>query len=196
MGSRVMLAGVLIAGLSLVLWGCGGEGSAVASIAINPDEVTVAQRGTVQLAASVYDEQGGRMSDRPLNWASSNTQVVTVSQDGFLQSNRAGSAVVTAEANGVTASVPVTVTPVATGITVTPNPATVAQGATLQLVAMVTDLDGEPIPGAFIFYTSTNEGLATVSTTGLVDPVGPIGTVDISISHATIFVTVPVTITP
>lgn len=191
-------AGTLTAtALLLGVWGCGGEeGSGVANIVVSPAEVEVPQRGTVQLDASLYDEEGALMSDRPLNWSSSDAAVVSVNANGFLQAGRTGSAVITAETNGVSATVPVTVTPVATSVTVTPNPVVLNQNGSVQLTATVRDLDGEPIVGAFVFYSSANANIVTVNSTGLVQSTGPAGNTTVSVSHATLFTDIPVTVNP
>lgn len=59
------------------------------------------------------------------------------------------------------------VTPVAT-VTVTPPSAAIVIGGTVQLAAAAADAGGEPIPGATFTWSSDAQGVATVSSTGLV----------------------------
>jgi len=66
-----------------------------------------------------------------------------------------------------TADVTITDAPVTT-VGVSPAAASIAVGATVQLSATPQDLNGNPLPGRVVTWASTNPGVATVSSIGLV----------------------------
>jgi uncharacterized protein YjdB len=56
---------------------------------------------------------------------------------------------------------------------VTPNPASVSVGRTVQLTATVTAANGTVLTGRSVAWSSSNEALATVDQTGKVTGVAP-----------------------
>ena len=89
--------------------GCHGS-SRAASVEVTPGSAAVVAGQTVQLSATVRDQSGTPIG-RPVTWASDNTQVATVSGSGLVTAAAAGSASITASADGVTGSSSVTVSP-------------------------------------------------------------------------------------
>jgi PKD repeat protein len=89
--------------------GCHGA-SRAASVEVTPASGTVPAGGTLQLTATVRD-QAGNVIGRPVTWTSSNDQVATVSGSGLVVAASAGSATMTATADGVNGSSAITVTP-------------------------------------------------------------------------------------
>ena len=85
----------------------------VASVALTPGAApAVAVGGTVALAAEPRDSTGGSLAGcQAVTWSSSATAVATVSAEGVVTGVSAGSATITAEAGGRTATVAVTVQP-------------------------------------------------------------------------------------
>ncbi len=64
------------------------------------------------------------------------------------------------------------VTPVPMDVEVAPGEITFTEvGATETLSATVLDADGEPIPGAEVTWSSSNEGVATVTAEGVVEAI-------------------------
>ncbi len=184
--------------LTLVLASCGGsddDGPELAEIEVTPNPVTLAQQQTAQLQASVLNDAGQLVTGIAVTFASSNADVATVSNTGLVTAGHAGTASILVKGGGLTATVPVTVNAVSTAIVVSPNPGVVPQNGTLQLTAVVNDLAGLPIPGAPITFTSSVPGLATVSSSGLVDPVGPSGQVQITVTSGDLNTSVAVAIT-
>jgi len=138
----------------------------VRSVTIQPGRVTLDPGGTVQLTASARPRKF-----RSFAWASSNRAVATVSASGLVTAVAAGTATITATTNGVSGSATVTVrsgaVPVAS-VTVTPNPASVPAGGTVQLTATPRDADGNPLSGRQITWTTNAASIATVNASGLV----------------------------
>jgi hypothetical protein len=81
----------------------------VASVLVEPDEATIAQSETVQLAATTLDAEGNALPDRPVSWSSSNAAVATVSTTGLVSGVAGGAATITATAEGQSGSAVITV---------------------------------------------------------------------------------------
>src|SRR5207245_4576237 len=76
----------------------------------------------------------------------------------------------TSEGQSGTAAITVTSVPVAS-VTVSPAPASVQAGQTLQLTATPKDVNGNPLTGRTITWSSSNTSVATVNSSGLVSGV-------------------------
>jgi len=86
-------------------------------------------------------------------------------------------------------------TKVPSGITVTPTSVTLgAVGQTQQLTAVVTDQDGATIASPSVTWSSSNAGVATVTSAGLVSAVGN-GSATITATAGAVSATAAVTIT-
>ena len=107
-----------------------------------------------------------------VTWSSSNPSVASVNTGGFVTSSAAGSATITAASEGKsgTAAITVTSVPVAS-VTVSPASATVVAGQTVQLTATPKDVNGNPLTGRTITWSSSNTSVATVNASGLVSGV-------------------------
>src|SRR5437773_1519196 len=134
----------------------------VASVSVTPASASVEPGQTVQLTATPKDANGNALSGRVVTWSSSNTAVASVNAGGFVTSSAAGSATITAASEGKSGTSAITVTsvPVAS-VTVSPAPASVPAGQTLQLTATPKDVNGNPPTGRTI--TATSEGTSGAS---------------------------------
>ena len=156
-------------------------------VIVAPDAVTIPQKGTASLSVSVTDQNDQLITGAVVGFSSSNTQILTVSNLGVITSvGPAGTANIIAKSGRASTSVPVTVTQVSSGISVTPDPATLNQKTTLQLQAQVVDVVGTPIPGSTITYSGYNPTLISISPTGLVTSLGPAGTTNVQLSTQTL----------
>src|SRR6266480_1361381 len=149
----------------------------VASVDVTPPTATVQAGQTVQLSATPKDINGLPLSGRTATWTSSNTSVATVSNAGLVSAVTPGSATITATSEGKSGTATITVTgvttvPVAT-VDLTPATATVQAGQTVQLTATPKDSNGNALSGRTVTWTSSNNSVATVSTSGLVSGVTP-----------------------
>lgn len=182
--------------LMLSLAACGGEsGPDLATIQVTPNPIALAQLQSSQLQVSVLDSDGQLLTGIAVTFASTNTDVASVSSTGLVTGARAGTGGIRVSAGDLDVEVPVTVTAVSNQIVVSPSPAVVAQNATLQLTATVLDLNGVPIPNAPLTYVSGTPSLATVSNGGLVDPAGPAGQVLITVTSGSLTASATVAIT-
>src|SRR5213082_2954310 len=141
----------------------------VASVTVTPTAPTVQVGQTVQLTATPKDANGNPLSGRVITWASDNTSVATVDGNGLVTAVAVGSATITATSEGKsgTSAVTVTTVPVAS-VTVSPSPASVQQGATVQLTATPKDANGNPLSGRVVTWSSNNTAVARVNSSGLV----------------------------
>jgi YVTN family beta-propeller protein len=176
---------LLLAFSALVLIGCRSatdSGPQPTHVIVTPDAVTIPQKGAAALSVAVTDQDDQLLTGVAVTFTSSNTQMVSVSNLGAVTSvGPAGVTSVIVKSGKASTTVPVTITPVTSGITVTPEPATLAQKTSLQLQAQVVDAVGAPVGGATITYATTAQFI-TVSPTGLINSLGPAGTATVILS--------------
>src|SRR6266516_1171649 len=142
----------------------------VAAVTVTPASVSVLQGQTVQLTATPRDANGNPLTGRVITWQSSNSAIASVNGSGLVSGVAAGGPVTmtaTREGQSGTASVTVTLAPVA-AVTVTPSSGTVAIGQTVQLTATPRDASGNPLTGRAISWSSSDNTIATVNSSGLV----------------------------
>lgn len=177
---------------------CGSStenGPQPAHVIVAPDAITIPQKGTASLSVSVTDQNDQLITGAVVTFSSSDTQILTVSNLGVITSvGPAGTANIIAKSGRASTSVPVNVTQVSSGITVSPDPATLNQKQTLQLQAQVVDAVGTPIPGSPITYATSTPGLISVSQTGLVTSIGPAGTASVALSTPTLARTISIVV--
>jgi uncharacterized protein YjdB len=141
----------------------------VASVAVDPATVTLTVGESTRVIASPLDGSGSALAGRTIVWTSSAPAVATVSADGTVQAVGAGTAVLLVSVEGRTATVTVAVRAVPVGrVTVTPATATVIIGDALDLSAEVRNADGALLTDRVVLWTSSDERVAVVSSTGRV----------------------------
>src|SRR6266571_2724918 len=141
----------------------------VASVTVSPASASVPVAQAVQLTATPKDANGNPLTGRTVTWASSNTSVGTVNASGLVTGVVAGSTTITATSEGQsgTSVVTVTLVPVAS-VTVSPAPASVQAGQTVQLTATPKDANGNTLTGRTITWASSPSSIAGVNGSGLV----------------------------
>lgn len=156
----------------------------VTSISVSPSTASVAAGATQQFTANaIYSNGTTSALTSSVTWTSSNTAVATISSAGLATGVAAGTATITAAADGYTATATLTVTAEAvtvTSISVSPSTTSVAAGATQQFTANATYSNGTT--GALtsgVTWTSSNTAVATISSAGLATGVA-IGTTTIT----------------
>ncbi len=143
---------------------------AVTGVSLNKTETAITIGGTEQLTAAISPSNA---VNKNVIWTSSNTSVATVSSGGLVTAKAVGSANITVitEDGGKTASCIVTVNPIAvTGVTLNKNSTTLTVDDTEQLTATI-----KPDNATYknVVWTSSDTGIATVSSTGLVTAKAP-----------------------
>ncbi|HEV8217510.1 MAG TPA: Ig-like domain-containing protein [Gemmatimonadaceae bacterium] len=141
----------------------------VASVAVTPNPLSMSVGQTTGLTALLRDDAGNLLSGRPVEWSSSNTGVATISSSGSLTAVAAGTTTITATSEGKSGTAIITVTNFAVAtVNVQPQNNTITQGSSLQLSATLTDVNGAPATNRAVAWSSSNTGVATVTSNGLV----------------------------
>lgn len=152
-----------------------GVDPAVTSVEVTPATAELGIGDTQQFEAEVT-AVGGASVD--VTWSSSDEAVATVDDDGLVTAVAEGIATITATSDfnaSVSGSATVTVAEDApvdavTSVEVSPNPAGVLVGQTTQLSE---ELQVTGSPSLDVTWSSSNEAVATVSSSGLVTGVAP-----------------------
>ena len=141
----------------------------VGSVTVSPPTATSASGQTVAFSATVRDTTGAIVTGRTLTWSSSDTRVATVAPTGVVTTLATGTATIIATSELQSGSGKVTVTPGAVAtVTLAPETVTVRDEQTIQLTATAADAQGNAITGRAFTWTTSDGGVATVTSTGLV----------------------------
>ena len=134
-------------------------------ITLNKTTAAINNGETLQLTATVSPSN---VSNSTVTWSSSNTSVATVNSDGLVTAKSRGNATITAtttDGTNLSASCSVTVTQLATGISLNRTSATINNGETLQLTASVSPSN---VNNSAVTWSSSDTNIATVNNSGLV----------------------------
>ncbi len=141
-------------------------------IRVSPDSAAfTALADTVRLVAESIDENGDATGEVDAKWSSSDEEVATVDSTGLVTAVDNGSAEITAKAGSATASAVIVVSQEPDALWVSPESAALLKGENVRLAADVVDANGYPIAGYDFTWSSDDEEVATVDTTGLVTAV-------------------------
>ncbi|HET7552686.1 MAG TPA: Ig-like domain-containing protein [Gemmatimonadaceae bacterium] len=146
----------------------------VASVNMDPGELRLEIGKTGTITATPKSADGKTLTGRSISWNSRDPGVATVNSSGTVTAKAAGSTLIEATSEGVTGVTLVTVAnvPVAS-VVVTPDTATLVVGQSKQLSAKTFDSGGDELNGRTITWSSSNENVASVSSTGKVLAVAP-----------------------
>ena len=165
--------------LSFWLLSCGKGGAAgeptapsvsvLSTITVAVGTATVAVGQSTIATASGMDQHGAPVVLGAVAWTVSPSTVASVNTNGVVTAVSAGQATVVATSGGTSGQQLVTVIPApVANISVTPTPASVVAGATLQLAATLRDASGVVLTGRNILWSSSDSAKAVVSDGGLV----------------------------
>ncbi|HEY9517483.1 MAG TPA: Ig-like domain-containing protein, partial [Gemmatimonadaceae bacterium] len=141
--------------------------------ALTPASATLVTGDTVQFAADPRDDVAHTISGRDVRWTIANPAIAMITPGGALVGIAAGATFVVATVDEVSDSARITVSsrPVAS-VSVLPQDVTVTRGNSATLSLKVLDDRGQTIEGTTATWTSDNESVATVSSTGKVSAAG------------------------
>ncbi len=123
--------------------------------------------------ATFRDAAGNPITGRLVDWATSNPAVATVSNNGVITAQGAGTATITARLDDQTGRLVVTVEPAPVStVSVTPGVANLTVGQVQNLVAEPRNAAGAPLSGRSVAWSTSAATVATVSSTGRVTAVG------------------------
>ena len=145
----------------------------ISSLRLTPPTSEVGLGGTLQLKLAALDAANNEIDAAgSAVWASADTLVATVSQDGLVTGRRLGVVQLQAVLEGKSAFSVVTVVAArVAAVAVTPATSTIAAGATVQLAARATDAGGAALADRLVFWQSSSDAVARVTSTGLVSGV-------------------------
>jgi uncharacterized protein YjdB len=171
----------------------------VSSVVLAPSSSTVQIGEQRTLTVTVTDKNGLALAGRLVEFSSSNPAVATVNASGVVSGVSVGGATINAKAvqdqvNG-TATVNVVQSRVA-NVAISPaGSQTVFQGTTLQLSATLRDAQNNVLTGRTVNWTTSNQAVATVSSSGLVTGVA-LGAVQITAESEGAASSVQITVQP
>ena len=123
---------------------------------------------TATLSVQTLDAAGNRLTGRAVTWTSLVPTVAAVDANGVVTAANLGTTVITARSGGASATMNLMVQPAATSIVVFPATSSVAIGSTRPLTVVISDKDGQAIPGRTVVFSSSNTNVATVNAAGVV----------------------------
>lgn len=171
------------------------------SIAVSPTTASIAVGATQQFTATATFSDGSTANVTSMTtWITATTSVATINSAGLSTGVAAGSTAVTASLSGVSGSATLSVTavvppPTVTSIAITPNPASIAMGATQQFTATATYSDSSTANvTSTANWTAANQAVATMNSAGLATSLAS-GSTTITASLSGVSGTVPFVVT-
>ena len=149
----------------------------VASVTVTPPSMMIMVGGMFQFTAVARTADGMVVDEVDFSWMSNDTEVATVDETGLVTAVAAGTAMITATGNDVT-SMPATITveespPVVASVEIVDAmPVMLEVGGMHQLMAVARTSDGTMVGGVTLTWSSDDNEVATVDSTGLVSAVG------------------------
>ena len=146
----------------------------VSSVVVNPGSATLRLGGTtsVSLSATARDASGNTISGVPITWSNSAPSVLSISPTSGGSTTATGlavgSATVTATGGGKSGSASITVqdAPHPASISVSLGSQSIQVPASTSAQASVLDQYGAAMPQQSVSWSSSNSGIASVSSTG------------------------------
>ena len=150
----------------------------VAAVAVASKTPTIKVGETAQLSAAVTDRDRKPVSDRTVQWTTSDPKVATVSSAGVVSAVGEGTATITATVEGKTSSTRITVPKppenriAVTSIALTAGTRSLKVGETTTWTAAARDSKGKDLTDRTIAWNTTNPQVVTVSSAGVITAVG------------------------
>ena len=152
-----------------------GESVPVKEIHLDKTSITISVGKAEAITATILPENA---TNQTVTWTSSNSSVAKVNANGTVKGISAGSAIITATVDGVTAECSVTVTVPVESVSLNKTALTLAKGKSETLKATIYPTDAT---NKNVTWTSSNTSVATVSSSGKVTAVA-VGTAQITVT--------------
>jgi hypothetical protein len=160
--------------MSLVVAAPASTIASVASVTLSvPPSLNVGE--TAQAIVTLKDASGNVLTNRTISYVSSDANIVNINSSGVLSALKGGSVTITASSEGQSASTVVTSVapkPAVASIAMSSNASTIKVGERTQVYAVAKDASGTPISGIAITWSTSQPGVATVSSGGMAAGVG------------------------
>jgi uncharacterized protein YjdB len=146
----------------------------VASVDMSPGELKLQIGQSSPITATPKAADGTPLTGRSISWRSRDAGIATVDGSGKVTAKSAGSTIVEATSEGVTGVTLVQVAAIpVSSVVVTPDTATLDVGKSITLTAKTFDAGGTELSGRTITWSSSNEDVASVSSSGKVLALAP-----------------------
>lgn len=154
----------------------------VATVQITPATATVLTGTTRQLQWQALSATGTALTGRTIAWTSGAPTVASVSATGLVTPIAPGTAIIAGVVEGVAGFATITVQlPVVASVSVTPTAPSISVGQMVLLTATPRDGSGNPLTGRAITWSSSDDRIAFVTSSGAV--------IGIAVGNATIIAT-------
>ncbi|HEU5154517.1 MAG TPA: Ig-like domain-containing protein [Gemmatimonadales bacterium] len=150
----------------------------VAAVVVASKTPSIKVGETTQLSAAVTDRDRKPVTDRSVEWTTSDPKVATVSSTGVVSAVGEGTATITATVEGKTSSTRITVPKppedrvAVTSIALTAGTRSLKVGETTTWTAAARDSKGKDLTDRQIVWSSSNPQVVTVSSSGVMTAVG------------------------
>ncbi|MFP4597253.1 MAG: Ig-like domain-containing protein [Persicimonas sp.] len=138
-------------------------------VEVEPDEAEVDIGGRLELSATAYGEDDSELSARTVEWSSADEDIATVDADGRVTGVAEGQATIRAAMTGVTGKATVTVFEPVDRVELTPTESTIEVTDTLELSAVVFDVNDQQRDDRVVQWSSSRPEVAEVDSSGLVE---------------------------
>lgn len=141
----------------------------VSTVELTPATITIQPGAQQQLTVVARAANGIVLNGRTVTWTSGSNGIATVSNSGLVAGVSPGVVLILASVDGVSASAQVTVRlPPVASIGISPNEPSLAVSESVQLTATLRDADGTLLTGRNVAWSSTDESVAFVTSSGVV----------------------------
>ncbi len=141
----------------------------VVTVQLTPTTATLLLAATQQFVATARSAEGTLLTGRTTTWTSGSSQIASVNASGTVTGVSPGVAIILVTVDGVSATATVTVAaaPIAS-LALTPLEPSIPMQGTVQLSAVPMSATGTALVGRTITWSSADENIAFVSSTGMV----------------------------
>ncbi len=141
----------------------------VATVAVGPTTANILVGATTQLTAQPLSSTGGALTGRIVTWTSGAPGVASVSLTGLVTGIAPGVALIVAIVDGASGSSTVTVSaPAIASISISGANQPLVVGGSVQFTATPRDAAGNALANRIVTWSSSDESIAFVSSSGLV----------------------------
>jgi Tol biopolymer transport system component/uncharacterized protein YjdB len=145
----------------------------VSQVEITPGTLSLMEGETSALTAVAKDANGAVLGDRQIAWRSSDVTVAPVDGSGRVTALSMGTAAITAESEGRSATLQVTVRGAAVAnVAVSPLTQPLEVGEKVSVFATLTDAQGRVLSGRTVTWSTSNGAVATIAANGQITAVG------------------------
>lgn len=137
----------------------------VTTIAVTPLQATVTEGQTVQLRATVTDSTGVDVTDRPVEWITSDPSRATVTSNGLVTSISAGNVAISAVAENRAGQASIIIQQIPVDTIIVPATFTIIRGSTLPFAIELRDAAGNILRNRTVDIRSSRPDIANVQAT-------------------------------